>query len=224
VTSDEQPRLQPLSSSQREALELATSSYQGTLSAEVEDYLSERGIQWDAAVTYRLGEVSEPQPGHNRFRGMLALPYLDKDRSPLTLRFRCTKAHNHRELHHGKYNSVHGDVVRMFNVGAIHRATERNEDICVTEGELDAIVLEQIGLHAVALPGATTWQYYHARMLAGFDRVWLFTDPDDEGEALQGRMLQAMRQARAVRLTLGDVGETFLQGGPDALLDLMKVK
>lgn len=216
--------MQPLSGSQRELLEEATTAYQDSLSDEAYEYLEARGIDLSAAASARLGEVVDPAPGHARFRGMLAIPYLDRDDQPLSLRFRCLEQHDHREHFHGKYNSVTGDAPRMYNVRAIHRAT--GDAIHVCEGEMDAIVLEMLGLDAVAIPGANAWQPYHKRMLAGFNTVWMWADRDANGagDNLLGKITSALRTARPVRLPAGDVGETLLEYGPDALLELIQPK
>jgi DNA primase len=153
-------------------------------------------------------------PGHERFRGFLSIPYLDRDARPLTMRFRCLTEHEHREHGHGKYTSITGDPVRMFNVGAVHRA---DDEIHVAEGELDAIILTRIGLPAVAIPGALLWRAHHRRMLAGFSRVWVWGDPDDAGAEFTTKVCRSLRTAKGVRLRTGDVTDTYLTGGADAL-------
>ncbi|HZW98516.1 MAG TPA: toprim domain-containing protein [Trueperaceae bacterium] len=210
--------LTPLSASQKEMLEEAVTSYQQHMTPEAAKYLLDRGIGRDEAMAFRLGIVGDPTPGHERFRGMLAIPYLGRDGQPLTVRFRCLAEHAHRDYFHGKYNTIKDDIPRMFNVGAIHRA---GEEIHVTEGELDAIVLSKLGLHAVAIPGANMWFGRHRRMLAGFNRVWTWADPDDAGAELTGKITRALKSAKAVRLK-ADVTDTYLEHGPDHVLSLFQ--
>ena len=227
--------MQPLSPSQREILTEAVATYETDrlLSGELEAYLAARGIDEETASGFRLGSCDSPLPGHERFKGMLAIPYLDKNDEPLSIRFRCIKDHNHRDSYHGKYNSETGDVPRMFNVRAVHRAA--GEAIHVTEGELDAVILSKLGLDAVAIPGTNSWRAHHRRMLAGFSRVWVWADRDQApkrgqddtppGDRLLNKILSAMRQAKAVRLPeLGDVSDHYLKHGGDALLELIKEK
>ncbi|WP_432482546.1 toprim domain-containing protein [Kineococcus esterisolvens] len=197
-----------------EALEEAVSDYESSVTAQAAQYLHGRGIDRETAVRARLGVVVDPHPGHSRFAGWLAIPYLDKDGRPLTIRFRCLAQHNCRDFGHGKYATLTDDNPRMFNVGAIWRA---GDDIHVTEGELDALVLEKIGLHAVAVPGVNLWQKHHRRMLAGFSRIWVWGDPDDAGATFNARVTKALRQAKAVRLQDGDVTDNYLAGGADRL-------
>lgn len=212
--SEHEP-LQPLSASQLEAVEEATASYQAAVTRAVAEYLHGRGIDAEAAATFRLGVVSQPHLGHGRFQNFLSIPYLNQDGVPLTIRFRCLQEHEHRSFGHGKYMSIPEDPARVFNIGAIHRA---KDEIHVTEGELDAITLNMIGLPAIAIPGANGWRNHHRRMLAGFSRVWVWGDPDDAGAQFTQKVTRALRSAKGVRLNGMDVNETYLKGGADALL------
>ncbi|AGM12062.1 DNA primase [Streptomyces phage Godpower] len=210
--------LVPLSTSQKEALEEATRAYEGAVTADAARYLLARGLDRTAAVTNRVGVVADPFPGHERFRGFLAIPYLSKDGYPLSMRFRCIQEHNHRDFGHGKYMGMKDEPPRMFNVGAIHQA---GDEIAVAEGEFDAMVLNMIGMPAVAIPGATGWRNHYRRMLAGFNRVWVFGDPDDAGAEFTAKVCRSLRSAKGVRLRHGDVTDTYLKGGADAIWSLM---
>ncbi len=198
-------------------LEEATSTYQAALTPHAERLLRERGITKAEAATYRLGVVADPYPGHERQAGRLAIPYLGHDGRVLTIRFRCLEEHDHRAFQHGKYNTLKDDPPRLYGVDAIHRASD---EIHVTEGELDALTLRRIGLHAIGVPGASLWQPRHRRMLAGFSRVWVWGDPDEAGAELVTRISRSLRTAQGVRLRDGDVTETYVAGGADALINL----
>lgn len=219
--SEHEP-LRPLSDSQMRTMEEVVQQYEAALTPEAAAWLIARGIEEEAAVTFRLGVVDDPFPGHERYAGMLAIPYLDREGRPLTVRFRCMEQHDHREFGHGKYNTLFEDPARMFNVRAIFEA---GDEICVTEGELDAITWHQVGMPAVAFPGANTWRPHHRRCLAGFSRVWLCGDPDEAGAQFNARLAKAMPvSATVVRLTDGDINETYAQGGAEALLSLVRPK
>ncbi|MGW0895907.1 toprim domain-containing protein [Streptomyces goshikiensis] len=201
-------------------MEEATGTYQAALTADAARYLLGRGIGREQAATYRLGVVGDrPFPGHEKYRGMLAIPYLDHSNEPLTVRFRCLQEHDHRAFGHGKYNTIKDDPPRMYGVGSVHKADSIIE---VTEGELDRIILEKLGLHAVAIPGASIWQGRHRRMLAGFNRVRVWGDPDDAGAEFTARICRALRSAKGMRLSAGDVTDTYVQQGAEALLSLIK--
>jgi DNA primase len=217
--SEHEP-LRPLSDSQREALEEAVSSYQAALTRDAARYLHGRGIDQATASTFRLGVVREPFPGHSRFVGFLAIPYLDANGKPLTVRFRCLQSHDHRSSGHGKYMSIPEDPARVFNIPAIHQA---KDEIHVCEGEIDAITLNMIGLPAVAIPGAQGWRPHHRRMLAGFSRVWVWGDPDDAGAQFTQKVTASLRQAKGVRLH-DDVNATYMAGGAESLFSLIERK
>jgi len=201
-----------------EALETAVASYESQLTVDAARYLRNRGVDQAVALTHRLGIVTDPVPGHGRFRGMLAIPYLDKDGHPLTIRFRCLQQHDHRAAFHGKYNSMAEDPSRVFNIKAIFDA---KDEIHIAEGEFDAMILTKVGLPAVAIPGAHGWQYHHRRMLAGFSRVYVWGDPDDAGAEFVTKVVASMRTARGVPLKAGDVSDTYNQGGAEALYALI---
>jgi DNA primase len=201
-------------------MEEATTRYQEALTGREGAYLEGRGIDRHLAGTFRLGVVRDPFPEHKRFEGFLAIPYLDHASKALTLRFRCIEEHDHRAFGHGKYMSSSGDPARVFNIRAIHQA---DDVIHVTEGELDAITLNKVGLPAIAIPGATGWRSHHRLMLAGFSRVYVWGDPDDAGVAFTQKVTSSLRRAKGVRLADGkDVNETYLAGGANALLALIE--
>lgn len=214
----EQESLRPLSESQMEALEEAVSRYQADISHDAMAYLIGRGIDLAAQDTFRLGVVSDPLPGHERFRGFLAIPYLDRHGKPLSIRFRCLQQHNHRDFGHGKYMSLPEEPPRIFNIKAIFDA---GEEIHVTEGELDGIVLNSNLGPTVGVPGAHLWQPRHRIMLSGFNRIWVWSDPDEAGADLARKITRSLPRARQVRLTEGDVTDTYLSGGKDALMSLL---
>lgn len=210
--------LRPLSDSALADLEEATAAYQAALTPDVARYLAARGISREAARLFRVGVVADPRPGHSRFEGWLAIPYLSRDGEPLSMRFRCLAEHDHRQAGHGKYMSITGEPGRVFNVGAIHRA---DHTLHVCEGELDAVILTQLDLHAIAIPGANAWNSHHRRMLLGFTKVWAWGDRDDAGETFNRTICAALRSARPARLRSGDVTDTYLSGGAAALHELI---
>jgi hypothetical protein len=183
-------------------------------------YLARRGITEQAAVTARLGVVDDPAPGHGRFEGWLAIPYLRADGEPLTIRFRCLEDHEHSDYSHGKYMSVFEDDDRVYGVESLHG---NHPEIHLTEGEFDRNVLRfQMGWPAVGMPGAGKWKGKHRRMLAGFSNIWVWGDPDEAGAKFVHKVTRSLRQARAVQLRVGDVTETWQQGGTAALRALME--
>lgn len=223
----------PTTDSQREMLEAATAAYEFELAmdARAMAYLEGRGFTREAVAGARLGVVGDvPAPGHaNWLAGWLALPYLAADGHPLAMRFRCLRHLDggcKAAGHNMKYASVEGEVTRTFNVGAIHRAVRGvngDHSLQVCEGELDALILQQVGLHAIAIPGARHWQPRHRKMLAGFDEIYVWADQDDAGREFAGKVTRSLRNARTVRLPDGqDVGETYVQVQQEGLLRILR--
>lgn len=195
------------------------SRYEAAVTGPVAQFLRGRGIDKAQALTSRLGVVADPLPGHTRYTGRLAIPYLGPSGQPLTIRFRCLEDHDHRAFNHGKYMSLPEDPVRVYNVGAIFRA---GDEIHVAEGELDAVILNKVGLPAIAIPGARLWRNHHRRMLAGFSRVWVWGDPDDAGAEFIAKITKSLRSAKGVTLRDGDVTDTYMAGGAEALYAAIK--
>ena len=209
----ERESLQPLTASEVKHLTTATTQYMEA-SAAIQPWLEARGIDEVTASMFHLGYVADPMPGHEQYRGMLAIPYRGERRKDGTyptwsIRFRCVKPHVGlcKDNGHGKYLTMKGDTARMFNVPAI---LEAQGEIHIAEGELDAVILNKLGYPAVALPGATQWQRHHSRLLAGFNKVFIWGDPDEAGSELVATICKHVRQAVPVHLSLGDVGETYL--------------
>ncbi|MET9861939.1 topoisomerase [Streptomyces smyrnaeus] len=190
------------------------SGYQAAVTADVARYLVARGIGREEAATARLGVVADPHPGHDRFRGFLAIPYLDRDGKPLSIRFRCLQDHDHRAYFHGKYMSLADEPPRAYNIRAVHEA---GDELHIAEGELDAIILNKVGLPAIAIPGVHMWFGRHRRMLAGFSRTYVWADPDDAGADFTNKVRRSLRSAKGVRLRVGDVTDTYMAGGAEAL-------
>lgn len=214
-------KLQPLSVSQAQTLEEQTTRYEDGLTVEARDYLEARGVGWEAVAGHRLGVVADPAPGHERFKGMLAIPYLSKDGEPWDIRFACMVKHDHSEHYHAKYNTQKDKPARIYNVKAIHQAADV---IHITEGEMDCLTLGECGLLAVAMPGANAWQSHYRRALAGFSKVVVWPDVDEAGAEFYSKISQAMNNTVAVKLPFGDVNDVFVKLGAEGLLSLIRDK
>lgn len=160
-----------LSRSQRDFLDLATETYQKNVDS-VASYLVDRGIGKEAAYAARLGRVSEPLAGHERFEGMLSIPYLTPA-GTVAMKFRSLDPDAKQ-----KYDGPSGQHVRLYNAGAL--ATATGTTVCVCEGELAALVTHHVvGVPAVGAPG-TQWQAHWARCLADFEQVLVVADNDEK--------------------------------------------
>lgn len=77
----------------------------------------------------------------------------------------------------GKYLTPPGQKARLFNSDAAWNTDE----VCITEGEFDALVLSQLGFPSVGVPGATTWQESWNSHLDNTKRVFIVFDNDGPG-------------------------------------------
>ena len=178
--------------SQKELLGRAVHRYQENIYL-AEDYLKSRGITVEIARLARLGVVAEPEVGHEAFIGRLAIPYITKT-GVVDLRFRSLNP-----AVEPKYMGMTGAETKMYNVLDIERA---GDWIGVCEGELDTLTLSKcIGIPCVGVPGANSWKKHYTRLLADFERVFVFADGDQPGKEF------ATSLSRELPVTIVSMGE-----------------
>lgn len=159
--------------SQKDLLGQATRKYQESI-YQAEDYLASRGIPIEVARLARLGVVAEPETGHEAYLGRLAIPYVTKT-GVVDIRFRSLNP-----AVEPKYMGMTGSDTKMYNVLDIERA---GDWIGVCEGELDTITLSRcVGIPCVGVPGSNSWKKHYTRLLADFERVFVFADGDQPGK------------------------------------------
>ncbi len=159
--------------SQKELLGKAAAKYAANI-YQAEDYLASRGITREAARLARLGVVVEPEIGHEAFTGRLSIPYITKT-GVVDLRFRSLNP-----AVEPKYMGMTGAETKMYNVLDIDRA---GDWIGICEGELDTVTLSAcVGIPCIGVPGANSWKKHYTRLLADFERVFVFSDGDQPGK------------------------------------------
>jgi DNA primase len=194
---------------QKELLGKAAEKYNQNI-YQAEDYLKQRGIPLEVARLARLGVVVEPEIGHEAFIGRLSIPYITKT-GVVDLRFRSLNP-----AVEPKYMGLTGAETKMYNVLDIDRA---NDIIGVCEGELDTITMSScVGIPCVGVPGANSWKKHYTRLLADFERVFVFADGDQPGTEF------ARSLARELPVTIvqmpdgGDVNSVYVSEGADFIL------
>jgi len=158
------------SQEQRRLLEQASVHYQQDIHL-AEQYLASRGLSLADAKRHQLGVVARPVVGHETYEGRLSIPYLTPA-GIVDLRFRAI---NHEEP---KYLSLPNSATRLYNVKAFFEA---DDWICVCEGEIDTITLTKLGYPAVGIPGVKNIKNHHYRILADFEKIYVFADGDQAG-------------------------------------------
>lgn len=105
-----------------------------------------------------------------------------------------------------KYTSITGSRVGIFNAEILWEV----QDVTICEGEIDAMLLNQYGYHAVtSTGGAGSWQADWARLFAGVQRIYVLFDNDKAGRDGALRVRQSLARARIISLPedVNDVGE-----------------
>lgn len=198
---------------QKHLLESQTSRYQSNLYVAAE-YLEGRGITEDTAVWARLGVVDEGIHGDSEAAFQrLSIPYITRS-GVVDLRFRCIRDHECGEVGCSKYLGRPGATLRIYGVDDLVSA---GDTIAVTEGELDRLILRQLGYPAVGLPGAESWKRHWHRLLEDFSRVVVFGDGDPAGVRFIRKLMDQFPQSvEGVQLPDGeDVNSMYLMEGPD---------
>ena len=192
------------SASQKELLDKATARYAENI-YQAEDYLRSRGIPLEVARLAQLGVVAEPEVGHEAFHGRLSIPYITKT-GAVDLRFRSLNP-----AVEPKYMGMTGADTKMYNVLDIDKVSDF---IGVCEGELDTITLSAcVGIPCVGVPGANSWKKHYTRLLADFERVFVFADGDQPGTEF-ARSLARELPVTIVQLPEGeDVNSAYVKFG-----------
>lgn len=204
-----------LSPKARETMERATKQYESDV-AQIADYLRGRGIDGATAKKFRLGYVASPIIGHEQYRNRLAIPYITPA-GVVDIRFRCVEDHACKDYHHPKYLSQPGHRTRLFYTSSIMSATDT---IAIVEGELDAVILNKIGIPAVGVPGAQGWQGdYYPRIFSDFQNILVFGDGDEAGQNFARAVVKSLEDATIIDIPTGmDITDLYLAFGADEIM------
>jgi len=183
-----------------------------------EKYLLERGITKEAQSYFHLGFVANPRPEERMYRGRLSIPYIVGS-SVVGIKYRTLEG----EPDGFKYISSTGFAARrIFNPNILRKLHTK---IYVCEGEIDAITLAQLGVPAIAIPGAENWNPVAARALRN-RRVVVLADGDGKpgkgaqaGRKLADQILTAVDDAGMIVMEGTDVNEYFNTHGAEKLLE-----
>ncbi|AIK67775.1 DNA primase [Mycobacterium phage Equemioh13] len=208
--------MQRLTESQRTYLWEATSRYRESLNGSpAAAYLESRGLLEHHVRPFGLGYVEDPLPGHEYYRGCLAIPYMRwspwRNWSVASIRF--------RRLDGGtpKYMTVAGDKPRLYNTVAL---TRYSRDMAITEGELDAVTAELCGVPCVGVPGSQMWKPHFRELFLGYRNVNILADGDDAGMEFARSVAKTLPNARVIPMPDGeDVNSLVTSQGKDALLE-----
>jgi DNA primase len=204
-------------------LEQAAQTYSKALrGSPADEYLTtKRGLSADSKTYFRLGFVADPLPGHEKYRGCLAIPYVTRA-GIVSMRF--------RRVGDGvgpKYLSEPGEESRLYHPEGFFR---HERFICLCEGELDTITAVQAGLPAVGVPGAQSWAKFFYRAFDGYDAVFILADQDDKGAGMEfaDKAAGQIKSARIIPMAHQgqgyDVNSLVIAHGADVLISKIGVE
>ncbi|MFJ9771800.1 topoisomerase [Kitasatospora sp. NPDC101157] len=205
------------------SVEAAKAYFQQYSNSPAESYMSARGLG-AAALKFGVGYVGSALTGHERYTGMLAVPYARPaggEHGVATVRFRCIAdecvkdeagnylAPTQKERHegHGKYRSVPGDHPRLYNTAALIRPTPF---IALSEGEFDTQASEEAGVPCVGTQGVSAWRPHFDPAFKGFETVYIIADDDKPGLDAADARAAEMPNAKVIVLGGGHDINSFI--------------
>jgi len=197
-----------LSSLQRQFLLQATQRYASKIEL-AKDYLSSRHLSVEEASTFHLGVVEDPLPGHEAYKGRLAIPYITPS-GVVDIRFRAMSNED------PKYMGLVGAKTTVFNTQACFVA---DKYICVTEGEFDCIMMSVKTMHpTIGIPGANNWKPHYAKILDDFDVVIVLADGDPAGLEFGKKISRELGNVNIISMPDGeDVNSMMIKMGSEWL-------
>ena len=178
-------------------------------------FFRKRGLSHGTVSRFGLGYTSTwGDTANGDYRQCLVIPYEDGLGNLRMLKYRPLRESKDKYLSGGKHH--------LFAVRALD-----NDTVVVTEGEIDAMILWQIGLKAVGIPGAQSFkpQWRHLFRPPHVRRTIICLDPDVAGMTAVRKvydLLSDVTDVEVVTLPEGmDVNDTFLRYGADKLLEVL---
>jgi DNA primase len=176
-------------------------------------WLEDRGLTEDTIMDNLIGYVPEEHP---RFGNCISIPYFDNRGELVTVRYRHLRLHADH-----KY-----DAERGTNAGR-HLYNVRNTDnpvVAICEGEFDSLIIGQLGIPAVGIPGAQAWNRSWRLLFRNSDLVLVICDADEAGQKARNKILgQVGMITDVVAIDLPadmDVTDMYLTD-PDKLRELL---
>ncbi|GGP72212.1 toprim domain-containing protein [Streptomyces melanogenes] len=198
-------------------LDQAAASYHKQLEGSpAAEYLKKRGLSQDSVRYFRLGYVGNPVSGHERYSGLLAIPYINRQ-GVIAIRFRCIADHDCKTIDkHSKYTREPGDDAKLYNILALTLPVTR---LAICEGEIDTITAWQAGFPAVVgTAGAQNWKPIFNRLISGYVEVITLADGDVAGLKLADVIAEKNEHATTRQMpNKSDVNQYYRDHGQEAL-------
>lgn len=178
---------------------------------EARNWLLKRGLSEATIRDQRLGYADS-----GRYSNCISIPYLNPYGGGVRmLRYRFL---NPEATH--KYESTKGSSIHLYNV---ENVTANKVWIC--EGEFDSLILSQLGLPAVAVPGSNGFKQDWKYLFVNADTVSLVFDGDQAGKngshKIASTLGSVVEDLRVIDLPEGlDITDYYLLN-KDSLIELV---
>lgn len=132
------------------------------------DGTGQEGLDWLIARGLSLGTIKKARLG-SKPEG-INIPYINPDGS--------VRINRTRYLHptRNKYHTPKGGGTHIYQVG-----NTRHSNLWATEGEFDALILTQLGLNSIGLPGANAFKSEWRYLFSYTENLTVVADGDEAG-------------------------------------------
>lgn len=146
----------------------------GTATGDLADYLLRKEFPLDEIKATGLVYDS----GEDFFGpGIVTIPYFDQGE--------CVQIRGRdREAEKNKYKTPHGQTAVLYNTDTLLEGDE----VILTEGEFDAMVLEDRGFSAIGIPGSRAFKEEWLKFFQGARRIYIGFDGDDSGRGAADKL------------------------------------
>jgi DNA primase len=176
------------------------------------EWLEGRGLTLSTVLDAGLGYI--PETARSPYRHCVVIPYFDARGELRGVRYRHLRADAHM-----KYQTPKGGGVHLYNAAGSNAPV-----VAICEGEFDALVMKQLGVEAVAIPGTQSWQRAWRWLFRNCDLVYVVMDNDEAGLKASHRIaaqLGDITEAEVVEMPEGfDVSDLYVKD-PDRLKELL---
>lgn len=208
--------MRKLGTAARRSLTRAADNYKATLGQPTQTYLTSRGFRPEDWERFSLGEVVDPEPGHEHLTGRLCIPYYTTS-GVVDLKFRCIKHDNCKSVDCVKYLGLdglgqdEGGIPKAWLYNAM-ATLDAESLVAIAEGELDAVAVEcMANIPAVGVPGGTLWsKCKHWRRVFDGLRALVIADGDKAGLVSAKAIAASLPDAQVVRMPDGYDANSFL--------------
>ena len=180
----------------------------------VTKYLLDRGLSMDTLAMFKIGDGGD----------CIVFPFIHDDKPMMIKRLKLERVNGKKDIRPTSPNQM----PCLFGWQAVDPKTR---SVCITEGEIDAMSVKEMGMDALSIPfgggeGAKhAWIENEYDRLQRFDTIFLCLDADQEGKKAANDIAERLGRHRCKVIDLGhkDANEA-LKAGMDVFDFRIKVE